>query len=148
LAAPRYSANFDAKEKVVVRQTGDCIIATLDEKQFVCMKNMHVINTMDTDYNLKYILALLNSKVLDFYYQFLNPEKGEALAEVKKENVAKLPIKPLSLALQQPFIAKVEAIISLKAIGENTADLENEIDAMVYALYDLTAAEVAVVEGR
>ena len=37
--------------------------------------------------NSKYILALINSALVNFYFQYLNPETGEALAEVKKETV-------------------------------------------------------------
>ena len=91
-AEPRYSANFNAKEKIVLRQTGDSLIATLDTSQYVCMNNMHVIHMTDQLYNLKFILGLLNSTLMSFYFQCLNPEKGEALAEVKKENVEKLVV--------------------------------------------------------
>ncbi|MBX3060228.1 MAG: N-6 DNA methylase, partial [Anaerolineae bacterium] len=35
LAEPRYSANYDAPEKIVIRQTGDSLIATLDQNQFI-----------------------------------------------------------------------------------------------------------------
>jgi len=100
LAEPRYSANFEAPEKLLVRQTGDALIAAFDMHQFVCMNNLHVITTERDGYSLRYVLALLNSKLLDFYYQCLNPERGEALAEVKKENVGKLPIKIISPSVE------------------------------------------------
>lgn len=149
LGAPRYSANFDADEKIVIRQTGDCLIATLDTTQFVCMNNMHVITQKNKEFDLKYILALLNSRVLDFYYQTLNPEKGEALAEVKKENVEKLLIKNIPLQEQQPFITLVDQVLAAKQRDHaaDTRALENEIDWRVYALYGLTEEEIAIVEG-
>jgi len=50
-------------------------------------------------------------------------------------------------SVQQPFIDKVYQIISAKERGEDTSDLEREIDAMVYQLYELTAEEIAIVEG-
>jgi hypothetical protein len=148
LAAPRNPDNFFSSSKIVLRQTGDCIIATLDDAQFVCMNNMHIINKLDEKYDLKYILALLNSKVIDFYYQFLNPEKGEALAEVKKENVEKLPIKDIDAEAQQPFISLVEKILQGKKDGLDTSGWERAIDELVYALYDLSPEEVAIVKGR
>ena len=131
-----------------MRQTGDSLIATLDDKQFICLKNMHILSTKDEKYDLSYILALINSKVMYFYYQFLNPEKGEVLAEVKKENVEKLPIKVISLSAQQPFISLVEKILEGKKTGADTSAWEEEIDKMVYALYDLTPEEIGIVEGR
>ena len=150
LAAPRYTANFDATEKIVIRQTGDSLIATLDTKQFVCLKNMHVITAKNPEFALKYILALLNSRLLDFFYQTLNPEKGEALAEVKKENVEKLLIKQIPLTEQHPFEALVDQILAAKQRdpAADTRALEAEIDRRVYALYELTPEEIAIVEGQ
>lgn len=146
LGAPRYSANFDLPEKIVIRQTSDRLIATLDTNKFVCMKNMHVINLKDNNYSLKYILALLNSKLLDFYYETLNPEKGEALAEVKKENVEKLLIVPCTKVEQKPFIKLVDFLLFLynkdsQKIFTHTnnervaSHVEDVLNMMIYELY-------------
>lgn len=144
LAEPRYTAKFDSKEKIVMRQTGDALVATLDDAQFVCMKNMHVMHTPKKGVELKFLLSLLNSTLLNFYFQYLNPETGEALAEVKKETVEKLLIKKAKN--QKPFIAKVDKILLAKASGKDTTPLEKEIDLMVYKLYQLTYEEVKIVE--
>ncbi|MEI7422596.1 MAG: TaqI-like C-terminal specificity domain-containing protein [Prolixibacteraceae bacterium] len=132
LAEPRYSANFEIDEKIVIRQTGDSLIASLDTQQFICMNNLHVI-LLKRQINSKYILALLNSSLLNFYFQYLNPETGEALAEVKKETVEKLLIK--KAIDQQPFITMVEFIIQLKKSNKDSSFFERLLDAMVYELY-------------
>ncbi len=49
---------------------------------------------------------------------------------------------------QQPFISLVDQILELKKAGKDTQELENEIDRLVYRLYDLTAEEIAIVEGK
>ena len=150
LAAPRYSANFENDEKIVVRQTSDTLIATLDTEQFICLKNLHVITSLvNSNLNLRYILSLINSKLLDFYHYLLNPEKGEALAEIKKENLEKLPIKDISESEQKAFIDKVDEILALKKANPqaDTSELEREIDLMVYELYGLTPEEIEIVEN-
>jgi adenine-specific DNA-methyltransferase len=149
LAEPRPSAGFDAPEKIVIRQTGDSLIATLDRKQFVCMNNMHTIVHRDGKYDLRFILGLLNSRLLNYYFQWLNPEKGEALAEVKKEHVEKLAIKRPSEKQHKDIVDSVTRILSAKAAdpAADTMALEREIDRMVYELYGLTGEEIAVVEG-
>jgi len=43
---------------------------------------------------------------------------------------------------QQPFIKRVEQILALKQRCEDTRELENEIDAMVFDLYQLTEQEM------
>ena len=42
----------------------------------------------------------------------------------------------------------VDEILEKKKVGEDTQDLENEIDAMVYRLYELTDEEIKIVEGK
>lgn len=95
LAEPRPAADFDAPIKIFMRQTGDSLVAALDEERRLCLNNMHVLVPRDGKTNPRYALGILNSKMLNWYYQSLNPEVGEALAEVKRTNVAALPIKPI-----------------------------------------------------
>ena len=49
---------------------------------------------------------------------------------------------------QQPFIKLVDEILEKKKLGQETCSQENKIDAMVYQLYDLTADEIKIVEGK
>ncbi|MDQ3633896.1 MAG: hypothetical protein M3405_05210 [Acidobacteriota bacterium] len=42
---------------------------------------------------------------------------------------------------------RVNEILEKKKLGQETEDLENKIDKLVYRLYDLTDEEIAIVEG-
>ena len=57
--------------------------------------------------------------------------------------------KEIEVIQQQPFIEKVDQILALKQDNPeaDTTTLEKEIDAMVYALYDLTEEEINIVEN-
>ena len=91
LAEPRYSANYDAPEKIVIRQTADSLIATLDRDQFVIRDNLYTVQPSEIPATV--VLGILNSTLLNWYYQrVLNPEKGEALAQVKRGHIAQLPL--------------------------------------------------------
>ena len=92
LAEPRASAGFDTSPKIVMRQTGDSLVAAKDTNKLLCMNNMHVLTARNSDTDLDFYIGLLNSKAINWYYQTLNPEIGEALAEVKKANVDRLPM--------------------------------------------------------
>lgn len=146
LAAPRKQEIFD-NEKIIIRQTGDSLIATYDDRKFICLKNTHII-IATKNYHLKYILSILNSKLMNYYYQYLNPEMGEALAEVKKENVEKLVFKKNSN--QKPFVDLVDKIIQIKELDPNkeTSNEENKIDYLVYKLYNLDYDEVLMIDPR
>jgi type I restriction-modification system DNA methylase subunit len=148
LASPRKLENFDAKRKIVIRQTGDSLIAALDDSQFICMKNMHTINAGDSQCDLRYILGLINSALLNYFFQSMNPERGETLAEVKKEHVEKLPIMNVPAKQQAAIIGKVDEIMALKKkdTAANTNELEREIDFLVYEVFNLTPAEIELVE--
>ena len=51
---------------------------------------------------------------------------------------------------QRPFVRLVERILRAKAAdpAADTGEQEAELDRLVYALYGLTAGEIAAVEGR
>ena len=92
LAAPRDKAIFDEKEKLVFRQTSDSIIGHYLYNGFIVRNNIHIImKNSKSVLSLKCLLAILNSRLLDFYYFTINPEKGEALAEVKLYHLGLLP---------------------------------------------------------
>jgi hypothetical protein len=150
LAAPRDAEIFDKDEKVIVRQTSDKLIATIIQKGFVMRNNTHILLSDKPDYKLKYILALLNSKLFDFIYWTINPEKGEALAEVKAMHLEQLPIKLADNAIQEKVETLVDHILTKKTQGQSadTTDFENQIDQLVYQLYGLTEEEIKMVEGN
>ncbi len=94
LAEPRYTAKFDCPEKLLIRQTGDSLIATYDDKQFIARDNLYVIRDDNGVINLKALLAILNSKLLTWYFQnVINPERGKAMAQVKRGHLQELPIQ-------------------------------------------------------
>ncbi len=167
LAEPRPAANFDAKRKIFMRQTGDSLIAAMDEKQLLSLNNMHVLVPRDNSYDLNFMLGIINSKLLNWIYQRTNPEVGEALAEVKKDHVAKLPIRQIDIAFNAEkakhdlIVHAVEQImdaIAKLATAKNDGErqhltdkcekYETDINTAVYSLYGLTPGEIQLVEGH
>jgi type I restriction-modification system DNA methylase subunit len=164
LAEPRYTASYDAPEKIVIRQTSDHLNATLDNQQFIVRDNLYTIVSKDLKSNLKYILGLLNSYFLNWYYQnILNPEKGEALAQVKRGHIANLPIKTINseskkeIEFEKEIINLVEQIIQLNAkikqeklesnittIKSKIEYCESRINEIVFTLYGLTEDEIKI----
>jgi len=167
LAEPRYSAHYDAPVKIIIRQTGDSLIATLDNSQFVVRDNLYTIIPRNDYCDLRYVLGLLNSRLLSWFYQkSINPEKGEALAQVKRGHIAQLPIHCVGLsniqdkARHDRMVEMVEQMLALNkqlaitnTIHEKTAlqrqidATDRQIDQLVYELYGLTDEEIKIVEG-
>jgi len=167
LAAPRDPKIFEASEKIVCRQTGDRIICMLIDDKFICRDNLHIILHKDRNYNLKYLLSILNSSFCDFCYRAINPEKGEALAQIKRQHLGQLPIRtidfsnPEEMAKHDKLVSLVDNMLELqKKYHEARMDRDKElyerqikivdaqIDRLVYDLYGLTEEEIKVVEDE
>ncbi len=104
---------FDCPKKIVIRQTGDRIIGTIDESRLYAWKSVFVIIPAENSVSLEYILALLNSKTIDFYYQKLVGERGRAFAQVKGVNLNPIPLKIGAIEEQNQINTEVEkALIS------------------------------------
>lgn len=127
--------------KIIVRQTGDSLIAALDEVGYLTMDTTHLI--YDTDLDILLILGILNSKLMDWYYHQLVVEEGRAFAEVKIVNLKKLPIR--DGAPEGPKIASIVREL-LAGKQHHTVELLNRIDHLVYRLYGLTEEEIKIVE--
>lgn len=135
LAEPRPGAPFFDAQKIIVRQTADKIIAHIDETRSVNLNNVYNIGRPKLGLDLKYLLAVLNSSLMVEIYQTIVQEKGKLFAEVKKVNLAKLPIKVISPSLQKPFVEKVDLLLAknveLKKIIQNFIGLvHSEFPAM------------------
>ncbi len=116
LAEPRQSAPFNENEKIIIRQTSDKIIAHLDNNQYINLNNVYNVGKVKDDYKLKYILALLNSKLLNYIYQNIANEKGRLFAEVKKVYLSQLPIKTISDTEQKKIEDKINELLKLHDI--------------------------------
>jgi hypothetical protein len=165
LAEPRYKAPFNDEKKIVIRQTSDKLIAHLDTNKYISLKNVHNLRVKNPNLSYEYLLALLNSKLLDWWYQKLIPEKGRVFAEVKVVNLEKLPIKILSdknkiektkhdeiiknvsllLELNED-IKKTKLQTKIDQIKQRIEHAEDKINKLVYELYDLTPEEIAIIE--
>src|SRR5690554_860322 len=115
LAAPRDSLIFDAKEKLIFRQTSDSIKGTKISSGYVMRNNTHILLNNSGVVSLDYALGILNSKITDFYYWTINPERGEAMAEVKAFHLGMLRIPLANSNIQSTIAVKANKILDLNS---------------------------------
>ena len=147
--------NHHQPERLLMRQTDDdLVVAYHSEKEsgrFYTDNTLFTIlpNSFGQTVNLKYLLALLNSRLLNFVYHSISQEKGKSQAQVKIKNVNELPVVIPKEEKQKPMIELVNNILAAKDAdpSADTSELEAEIDRLCYHLYGLTDEEIAVVEG-
>jgi methylase of polypeptide subunit release factors len=146
LAEPRPSAHYDASCKIIIRQTGDSIIAAIDTQQFIVRDNLYTCINIDSNTDLYTILGLLNSTLVNWFYQnVLNNETGEVLAQVKKAHLVKLPIATISDARISNLC---QAIMHKRDNGLDWSSEYKELDYIIYKVYGLTFDEVCLVDPQ
>ena len=150
--------NHHQPERLLMRQTDDdLVVAYHNEKQagrFYTDNTLFTILPNSDNVDLKYLLALLNSRLLNFIYHSISQERGKSQAQVKIKNVKELPIVVPEKEMQKPIIELVEKILAAKSANPTanpTADTtaqETSIDRLVYNLYNLTPREIATIGGK
>ena len=128
------------------RRSFDNIFCYDSSFDYLSFSNMTVIFDNNPNLSIKYILALLNSKLLSFRYKSIGKQTGGGSFEYFPNGISKLPIAVISPSSQLTFIALVDKIITLKSEGKNTTILEQQIDNLVYKLYELTYEEVKIID--
>ena len=91
------------------------------------------------------LLAILNSKLFNWYAQnkFSNPKIKQL--SLTKKNMVKAPIASRSEEQKAKLSALVQQILD-DLDSPKVRDLEQKIDELVYKLYKLTDAEIALIE--
>ena len=118
--------------------------------------DVYFITEKDKSVNLKYILALLNSKLYYLWLYYRGKRKGKML-ELYQKPLSEIPIKKNSKDNQKLFIYIVDKILAItsKETYDPKADIEDnrrvkeyerQIDQMIYKLYKLTDKEIKIVE--
>lgn len=166
LAEPRYSSPFE-DDKIILRQTSDKIRAVFDKEKYYNLNNIYNIYLRNKSYSYCYILGIINSSLMVYLYQRIVPEKDKLFAEIKKNNLAKLPIRTINfddsadMAHHDRMVAIVEQMMDLKkqlALSKISQEIDilkrliestdKQIDDLVYKLYDLTDKEIKMVESK
>ena len=79
-------------EKILIRQTGDRIIAAVDRQKLAVLNNLHVGISKKTQLDLDKLVQYLNSDELNFYYQAVTMEFARPMAQVDLETLRELPL--------------------------------------------------------
>lgn len=155
------SQSFDIKEKILWRQTASSIIGVIDNKSRWFRNTIQcgwLREESQGVFDLKYILALLNSSYLRYLYQkIVNESEGRAFPQVKVTHVKKLPIKRAGKYQQEEIVEIVNKIFQITNSDDFQKNVSlhamvNEyrkiIDRLVYKLYSLTQEEINIIEEK
>ncbi|EQB2633929.1 DUF7149 domain-containing protein [Campylobacter jejuni] len=102
--------------------------------------------------NVKYLTAILNSKLIAFWLKHKGKMQGNNY-QIDKEPLLNIPIVTINSKNQKiadEFINLVDEILKAKEQDKNanTQELENKINSLTYKLYNLTEDEIKIIEGK
>lgn len=118
-------------------------------KHCVGLTNTVAIFDTNPEYDILYILALVNSKLLEYQHKNNAKQTGGGVYEYVPNTIEKYPIVSISREAQRRFSDLVKEILHLKEKNPyaDVADIESKLDWMVYELYGLDEDEIAIVEN-
>ncbi|EIT5471818.1 Eco57I restriction-modification methylase domain-containing protein [Campylobacter coli] len=102
--------------------------------------------------NVKYLTAILNSKLIAFWLKHKGKMQGNNY-QIDKEPLLNIPIvdtNSKNKKLADELINLVDEILKAKEQDKNanTQELENKINSLVYKLYNLTEDEIKIIENK
>lgn len=114
LAASREPKFFEGK-RLLLRKipAKNRLVATFIEDQFVTDQSVYIALSKNKYFELKYVLSILNSALMGFYFKYKNSEFDDVFPQIKVEHFRSLPIKNIPLSAQAPFIEKADLMLTL-----------------------------------
>jgi adenine-specific DNA-methyltransferase len=139
-----YLEDFE-KPKIVWGEISDKPKFAYDDSNYYAEATTFIL----TGERLKYLLAVLNSRVSEWYFNQIGTTTGMGTNRWKKYKIELLPIKLPSDEDELKIVNLVNQLLQSKQQNPtaNTAALEAEIDQLVYQLYGLTDEEIKIVES-
>ncbi|EJB27810.1 putative type II DNA modification enzyme (Methyltransferase) 2 [Helicobacter pylori NQ4099] len=148
--AASYYQDFE-KEKIVYPETSQGAYFIYENSGIFLEKTAFMI--VSDAYNLKLLTALLNSKLVTFYFKNFcgGCILGKSGYQYNKHALEKIPIPKITTKNQELADKITDGAKQILALKEkdpkaNTQELEKEIDALVYQLYHLTDEEIKIIE--
>ena len=150
LREPRNDFTLFSTKRILVRQIPSkppyCIHACLVEEVALNDRNsMNIINFKETP---ELILAVLNSRLISYWFvhKFGKMQRG-IFPQFKVNELASFPMPNTFEPHRDVIINLVNKILANKKSGNDTSELERDIDKLVYELYGLSEEEILIVEG-
>lgn len=142
--------------------------AVYTNENYITNKSMQSLLLSASDYHIFYLLGLLNSRLLSWYFLSSHSVgRRDDFPKIVLKQTRELPFRkidftnPADKASHDHMVALVEQMLALHqqlaaaksahdktALQRQIAATDRQIDRLVYALYHLSEEEIRLVEGR
>ena len=121
----------------------------------LCNEEVYLLNSAyfllpPSGMDSKFLLGVLNSRAIRFYLGLVAETSGMGTSRWINNYVKDFPIPVVATEQQAPIIQLTDQILAAKRTDPDVdfTALENEINQVVYSLYNLTPEEIAIVENK
>lgn len=136
---------FNSPEKLLVRRVGNKLTAAFDDSRYYTLKTVYNLLPRTPGLNLKYYLALLNSRCLDQYAQSRLRSPKRTFAEIHQVQLRQLPLVAAPPAIQDEVAALVDRLLDVNGspvVSEaERREVEERLEALVADLYGVPVEE-------
>jgi hypothetical protein len=137
------------RPKVLVRRTGDFVLAAVDQEGRYASNNFFVVfPKLTCSLTLDGLCALLNTRFMTWYFRMIEPRQGRVFAELK---IKHLRAFPLPAGVNTPGGCRVLNGLGRRcrlASGARSARLDSRLDALVLECFGGAAADSAIMEWK
>jgi len=101
---------------------------------------------------LKALLGVMNSSVVNFYFKFISNSSGMGTTQWRKYAVENIPVPDftkVSKELKNKLVQLVDKRLEMKITERKSEslELEKEIDKVVYEIYSLNTEDISLIEA-
>lgn len=165
LAAPRDAELFEGERILVRRIVGDTLISSYTSENFVTSQLLQIVKPFDPKLS-KYLLAVINSKLIAFYFRKKYNRQDKTFPEIRIYELASLPIQSVDfedktqVEIYNAIVKSVDQLLQLnkdlqsatleskkEQIQSKITHYEDRINEQVYQLYGLMEEEIKIIEN-
>lgn len=132
-------------KKLIVRQIGNFPIAALDNFGYACLNTVFMIVSTTEKYNIEYILALLNSNLIKFYWHYNFSDYKTLFPKIKKTHLKRIPIysidqqNEMECKIYNDICSKVKEVLELfKKLNKIKLDFFDYMISVSYKIIRLS----------
>lgn len=140
--AASYFPEFEKTEKIIWGLTADKWAFAYDDRQHFLPSNGYILTSNEIP--IKYLLGLLNSDLLKFYFGFIGVMTAGGAYTLKHATIQQLPI--VITENQSIIIDLVNDILQKAQQGKDIFEVEIKLNSLVYRLYQLSYQEVIIID--
>ena len=148
---PKLASFYQKEPKILIRRIinrQDRLSVAYTEEKLVFKKDINPFIPTNIQFPAKYLLGILASKFVSYLY--VNSSVIATKDDFRQTTLTELRSLPIPHATEDQQTAIIILVQQILAAPDSpeVPRLEAEIDRLVYALYNLTDEEIALVEGK